>query len=397
MKLFDIVAIREYFPSVENPSVSTWVFNKAKEIQKYNLVPLVISPTPNVPWALKLLMKRKHAWKTKPAKKIENYKGVQVIRPPFLKLPNKIFLEYNLRSISKCILKTSENFEFRIIHAHFGHAGISSIPLKYKKSIPLITSFYGFDLGADKEKLQKHYKRLAETGDLFLALSEDMAQDLIALGFPENKIIVHHLGVDINNFDFSPKNQDDQFVFTVVASFEERKGIQYTIRAFIAFLEDKDPARFQLRLVGDGPFFKDLKYLTKGFTNIIFINNFKTDNPRGTVLAEIKNCDAFILTSITTSTGEKEGTPVVLMEAQSCGKPCIATRHAGIPEQVLDGVTGILVEERNINQITAAMNLLCNEHDLRIKMGIEARKHIEINFNNQKQIRILNDIYKKLL
>ncbi len=107
-------------------------------------------------------------------------------------------------------------------------------------------------------------------------------------------------------------------------------------------------------------------------------------------------CDIFLLTSFKTSNQDKEGTPVVIMEAQACGKPCIATNHAGIPEQVLDGKNGILVEEKNIYQIKEAMDLLADNHKMRIRMGKNARNHVINNFNSKKQIIKLNHIYNKL-
>jgi len=50
MKSFDFFSIREYFPSPENPSASTWVYNQAKHIQQFGIKPHVISPTPKVPF-----------------------------------------------------------------------------------------------------------------------------------------------------------------------------------------------------------------------------------------------------------------------------------------------------------------------------------------------------------
>ncbi len=397
MKSFDILSIREYFPSPENPSASTWVYNQAKGIQQFNTSLLVLSPTPQIPTWLTQIMKSKHAWKIQSQTDIHEYNGVKVMRPPFYKLPNKYFFDFNIRQVSNCILKQSEKINFKLIHAHFGHAGVASLPLKKKSNKPLITSFYGFDLGSDKDRLRKYYKNLSSQGDLFLALSDDMANDLTDLNFPSSRVVVHHLGVDVGKFALSPEKNKDIFTFTIVASFVEKKGIQFVIAAFKTFMNGKDSNKFQLRLVGDGEFYHELKSQAMGCDNIIFVNNFITNNPRETVAEEMRLADVFLLTSVTSAEGDKEGTPIVLMEAQACGKPCISSFHAGIPEVVINGVTGTLVEERDITKITEAMELLFSNKTLRLNYAEAARNHINKNFNNNIQIELLNNIYKKFI
>lgn len=399
MKSFDIISIRQYFPSIENPSASSWVYNQAKEIQKFGISPIVISPTPEVPWWINKFMKNKHAWKIKSNTTVQNYLGVEVIRPPYIKLPGKYFFDYNIRQISKCIQNSAYNIEAKVIHAHFGHAGVASLKVKKLNNLPLITSFYGFDLGSDKIRLDKYYKILAKEGDLFLALSEDMKMDLLNIGFPENKIVVYHLGIDIEKF--APQNHDkqknDDFIFTIVASFTERKGIHYAIEAFKKFKKKHLITNCKLRIVGDGPFLHKLKQLSDFDIDIVFINNFIAEKPRELVLQEMQNCDIFILTSITLPDADKEGTPVVLMEAQACGKPCISTYHAGIPEVVIHNKTGLLVKERDSDSIAKAMFELYSDQVKRNILGKNASIHIEEKFNNRIQIPKLFDIYKPFL
>jgi len=301
--------------------------------------------------------------------------------------------------MSQCIYKACADLSTKLIHAHFGRAGIASIKLKNIHGVPLITSFYGFDLGSDKFRLNKHYKKLANVGDLFLALSEDMKKDLIDNGFLEEKIVIHHLGVDLNIFSPAPLNTkfSGDFIFTIVASFTERKGIHFAIKSFKMLKKYHSVKNCKLRIVGDGPYFNQLKLISNDDTDIVFINNFVSENPRAMVLEEMQNCDVFLLTSIKLPDSDKEGTPVVLMEAQACGKTCISTFHAGIPEVVLNNQTGILVPEGDIESLTSAMLHLYSNDSLRRNLGENARKHISKNFNNKIQDNKLINIYKKFI
>ncbi|MBU3926644.1 MAG: glycosyltransferase, partial [Bacteroidetes bacterium] len=134
-----------------------------------------------------------------------------------------------------------------------------------------------------------------------------------------------------------------------------------------------------------------------GFNNIVFVNNFTASNPRLLVQQEMQNCDVFMLPSVTLDNGEKEGTPVVLMEAQACGKPCISTFHAGIPEVVVHNETGLLVKEKSVSELVDTMALFINNNALVFEMGDKAHKHVRLNFNNQTQNKILSDLYLSII
>jgi glycosyltransferase involved in cell wall biosynthesis len=75
-----------------------------------------------------------------------------------------------------------------------------------------------------------------------------------------------------------------------------------------------------------------------------------------------------------------EGFPLVILEAMAAGCPVISTRVGAIPEVVLDGVTGILVEKQNPQQLAQAMITLIENPDLRRQMGQAGRKRFEEHF-----------------
>lgn len=396
---YDIIVIRDYYCSCNNPSSSSWVYNQVLDLQELTYKPIVISPTPINP--LKNVLKKKFRLYDTPSKKLEIYKDTPVLRPPYLKIPKNKFVGFTLKNLSHCI----ENFDsfkcIKLIHAHFGQNGVASLKLKKKLNVPLITSFYGYDSGRLGELYKPFYQKLIIDGDLFLALSEDMKSDLLNLGFPEEKIQIHHLGVDLDNFPVS-ENSSDRFTILSVARLDEVKGIQFVIEALFEFLQ-KHPEvskTIQYKIVGGGPFENNLKLMVGKLgliNNVTFINNLILPNSREIVRTEMMNCDLFALCSFISSNGGKEGTPVVLMEAQACGKPCIASFHAGIPEVVKDNVTGILTHEKAVGEIADAIEQLYFNEELRERFKINARKHIEIEFNHKIQMKKLGMIYRDLI
>jgi colanic acid/amylovoran biosynthesis glycosyltransferase len=390
-----ILHIRDYYPSIENPASSPWIYDQVKSLLENRINAVVISPTPYLPKFVR--SKPKFYLYPKANEVLDNYKGTGVIRPQYFKIPNNKLLSFNFQNLSKSILRSAEKLKpFALIHAHFGQNGVASLKLKGKNNIPLVTSFYGYDAGRLGSLFAPYYKKLAEKGDLFLALSEDMRNDLLNLGFPSEKIKIHHLGINPNQFKPIENKEKEKFVFLVVARLDESKGVQDVIVSFNKIKNSK----MQLRIVGDGIYKTTLANLVDRLglnKQVVFINNFKAEKPRQVVIDEMQNSDVVLLTSYKTNNGAKEGTPVVLMEAQACGKSCIATLHAGIPEVVRDNETGFLAKERDVDFIAKKMELLYNNSRLRLSMERKAIVHIQQEFNQDIQIQRLINIYNNLL
>jgi len=394
-KNVDVLTIRQHFPSTTTPTSSYWVYEQIKGLVIKDVSFKVISPQPFIPSFLRSKSKYPTILPIQ-----DNYNDIDVIRPIHFRIPNYKLYEFTNWSLNKVIKASAQKIKAKLIHAHFGNDGIAALSLKKYLKIPLITSFYGYDLSDQIKVLRPFYKKLSDKGDLFLALSDDMKKDLIKLGFKEEKIKIHHLGVDLeelNSYSIK-KRKTKTFVFLVVARFSERKGIHDTIVAFSNIAKVKD--NVELRIVGNGEYKSKLVKLVESLKlieKVVFIDNFLTGNPRETVMQEMASCDVFLLNSFTTKAGSKEGTPIVLMEAQAIGRPVIATRHAGISEIVINDVTGITVEERDVNGIFEAMVKMMDNPELVFKYGFNGKKHIEQEFNNIIQQDRLYHIYKEYI
>ena len=100
--------------------------------------------------------------------------------------------------------------------------------------------------------------------------------------------------------------------------------------------------------------------------------------------------------SITARDGDAEGLPNTVVEAAASGVPVIGTRHSGIPEAVLHGETGLLVAERDVAALAAALDTVLGSSELRARMAAGGRRLAEQRFDAARQMVLLEQRYDSL-
>ncbi|MCK5564813.1 MAG: glycosyltransferase [Planctomycetes bacterium] len=289
---------------------------------------------------------------------------------------------------------------FDVVFCHFGPTGSSAVLLKrFGLKARLVTVFHGYDLS---RYLLKHgngvYDKLFRYGDMFLPISEFWKRKLIEIGCDETKILVHHMGIDVDKFQFKEKSlsADEPVKLLTVGRLTEKKGQEYAIKALSKIAENG--TSFQYTIAGEGPQREYLKALVSrmGLQDKV---DFTGAVSRDQAIELYDQSHIFILTSITAEDGDQEGIPVVLMEAQACGLPVISTFHTGIPELVKDGQSGFLVPEKNIDQLAEKLDSLISSALQWAELGSAGKDIVHKDFNNEqlseKLVRILNSLYEK--
>ena len=283
-----------------------------------------------------------------------------------------------------------------VIHAHYGPVGAALLGLRRKTGVPLITSFYGIDASAllQQEYYKKLYARLWDEGDMISVLSHHMKAALMAAGCPEEKIRIHRLAVNPDDMAPRPDPGCTGPVRVLCASrLVEKKGVDTLLHALALARRHAD---IQLDIAGEGPLEPALRDLAARL-ELHGAVQFHGRVTRTQVFQLMKRAHVFALLSRTAADGDMEGTPTALIEAGAWGLPSVSTTHAGIPEIVAHGVSGLLVPEGDSPAAGAALSRLAGDPDLRATMGAAARKRIESDFSIAHVISLIEAGYESLL
>jgi glycosyltransferase involved in cell wall biosynthesis len=236
--------------------------------------------------------------------------------------------------------------------------------------------------------------------DLFVTGSQAAARQLSdVLALSSTQVMPVHNGISIRQASETADEarrrlgleKFDGVVFGVVALLIPRKGHRVLLEAVKAIVEDQDRTGPPMKVMieGDGPLREELvEYVEQhGLKSFVsFIGNEANIVNFMTVL------DVLILPSV-----QDEDFPNVVLEAMALGKPVIASRLAGTPEQVVDGESGILVEPRDVSGLADAMKQLLNNHSVRMSMGQEALKRFKAHFTASVALENYSNLYRKLI
>jgi glycosyltransferase involved in cell wall biosynthesis len=268
--------------------------------------------------------------------------------------------------------------------AEYAQAGILVLDACRIADVPLVVHFHGYDASV-KDLLRREadaYRRLFAQAAAIVVVSRAMGQKLQGLGAPPEKLHYSPCGVDCTQFrGASPAAAPPTFV--AVGRLTEKKGPTHTLRAFAAVRREHPEAR--LRIVGDGPLRAECEALVEelGLGGSV---TFLGVQPRRVIQEEMRAGRCFVQHSIEAASGDTEGTPVAVLEAGATGLPVVSTRHGGIPEVVIEGRTGLLVDEGDWPGMAQAMSTLAGDPQLAAQLGSAARQHVQEHFSIDRSI-----------
>ncbi len=288
------------------------------------------------------------------------------------------------------------NHRIQAVLAEYGPTGVAMMPVCKNSEIPLIVHFHGYD--AYRQEILdgpagQQYPALFQAATAVVVVSHAMHAKLLRLGAPEEKIHYVSYGVDTSLFSASSPGSNAP-TFIGVGRFVNKKAPYLTLLAFAEVLRAVPEAR--LILVGEGELQEPCQRIAQAL-DIAKAVDFRGICPHSEVAALMQKARAFVQHSVVAFSGDSEGTPVAIIEAGAAGLPVVATRHAGIPDVVVEGETGFLINEGDVAQMAAYMIQLAQDPSLAARMGRAARQRVETCFAMNQSIDNLWNIIKSAI
>jgi len=226
--------------------------------------------------------------------------------------------------------------------------------------------------------------------DGVITMSQASRERLVELGLDPDKLNVVPYGVDVAA---EPVIREEHHVIRCVAvgRMVAKKAPILTLDAFRRAVEACP--RLRLDYVGAGELFPAVRQFVRAFSlgDRVTLHG---GQPNEVVQSFMRRADIFLQHSMTDpETGDEEGLPVGILEAMANALPVVSTRHAGIPEAVLDGSTGYLVPEGDSLGMAECLVALARNPDLRHRMGEagwrRAKEHFPWEKERAELLRIL--------
>jgi colanic acid/amylovoran biosynthesis glycosyltransferase len=261
-----------------------------------------------------------------------------------------------------------------VVLAEYGPTGEAMLESCQRAGVPLVVHFHGID--AFHVKLLKdhaNYRRIIKEAAALVVVSREMEQQLLALGADRAKLHYNCYGIDVERFRAGRPDQAPPH-FIAVGRFVDKKAPQLTLMAFHHAWQ-RDPA-MRLTMAGNGPLWDSTRQLVAalGLEGVVELPGVLTPDQVAERMAASR---AFVQHSVVTADNDHEGTPLSVLEAMASGLPVVATRHAGIPDVVEHGVSGLLSPERELAAMAEHLGMLAADPALALRMGQAGRSCVE--------------------
>ncbi len=288
--------------------------------------------------------------------------------------------------------------DYELVHCQFGDVALTQWPSKFAWDAKLIVNFRGHDFSSEPlQRGESVFDAVFHEADAVLVVCKYAIDKLVELGCPREKILVHHSGTDLTDFAFQERVPDrsGQVRLLTVARLAETKGIDYTLRAVARLVHDQQ-LNLRYDIVGHGEEEQSLKQLASELKLDDYVV-FHGAQPRPVVREMLHAHHVFVLHSVTASDGAMEGIPGSVREAMATGMPVVSTLHSGIPELVVDGESGYLVPERDVDALADRIRRLVTRPEQWAEMGRKGRERVEDGFEIDGLNRRLERVYRHVL
>jgi glycosyltransferase involved in cell wall biosynthesis len=279
-------------------------------------------------------------------------------------------------------------------HVHFtNRAAHTALFVKAISGIPFGVTAHGQDFMVDlgSEELLREICDEAE----FVAAETDYSCGLLKQRCPGAAGKIHRVynGMDLTNFPrIARAGEPTQTVRILsVGRLVAFKGFDQLIEACAQLKRRK--IAFQCEIVGDGPLREQLRAHIQQLALsdcVVLMGSL----PQEQVFERLRSCDIFVLACVEAG-GASDVFPTVILEAMAAGRPVVSSAIAGVPESVVNGVTGLLVPPSDVTALSNALQQLAADAELRNQFGAAGRARIEEAFQVETTVAPLRILIER--
>ena len=330
---------------------------------------------------------------------VYDHEGKYLIRSPFgllsYLIQKKIFNRMDIKVRTRALAKYLTENKIDVVFAEYGMVGASITEACQMAGVPLVIHYHGADVH-HTETIKRYinlYRKAFAYASALIAVSGDMVNALVDMGAPREKITNASCGIDPGAFPALDISKTGR-TFLSVGRFVEKKSPVSVVQAFKLVHDEFPDAR--LKMVGVGPLFDETKALVSQLGLDDSITLLGAQNQQQ-IKALLKESRCFVQHSVTAKDGDKEGTPVTILEAGSSGLAIVSTQHTGIKEAVVNGDTGYLVPEYDIEGMAHYMKMIAADVNLAVELGAKEATYICENYDIQSRIKTITKLLEQAI
>lgn len=281
-----------------------------------------------------------------------------------------------------------KSLRINFIRAHFLHTeAITAYWLSKLSHVPYSVTAHVVDIYYDPQFIRKVVDNAAFT----VAITQQMRNHLENLG--SKNIFIIRNGVSLSEFLINDEiKKDNPPLILAIGSLVECKGFEFLIES--CHLLKSNGSDFKCVIIGEG---SERQKLKKQIHRLSLVDKVTLLGARNfaEVKSYLKHATILVVPSIPTKNAS-DGLPTVIIEAMALDVPVIASNYAGIPDIVIDGVTGVLVAPGDANSLYVCIKDLLLDQNCQRELAQNGRECVEKKYNietNVAELRRLIDLY----
>jgi glycosyltransferase involved in cell wall biosynthesis len=275
------------------------------------------------------------------------------------------------------------------LHAHFATSATAMARAVHQiTGVPYSFTAHAKDLYHEDVDRAVLRQKLADAAAIVTVSEFNLRFLRETFGADAERVVRIYNGLDLDLFRYAEPRERKPLV-VAIGRLVEKKGFAELIDA-CELLAQRGRA-FECHILGSGELEAELRKRIEaaGLAERVLLLG---PRPRSEVIAELRAAAVHAAPCVEAADGDRDGLPTTLLEAMALGAPCVSTDVTGIPEVIRHGETGLVVAQRDVAGLAAALERLLDDAALRVRLAAGARALIEREFDalrNAGQLRAL--------